>query len=769
MADQTDRDIQIIRALEPEVARFHPWLQRLLEQLPFVSSLSYSHGSDEFGADFFFELHDANLNSSTTVALVVKTGGISQKNADVDRQVQECFDIERVSLPENRSKSVGSVWVVTNGKITGNARRALSARFKGQAVNFLDEDKLASIAREHAPHLLDSLPPEVSSHNAVLRDSIIRETQRFSLFPANDSVPHIPQKLERFRSGYQDSRSVKKQLFTTLDDVLRAGVPATIIVEGEPGSGKSTLIRRCIEGLCSPESYLETTRLPIRVEIEDADHSAERAAEIVGEQLKACESGTTLPATRLVVFVDALELFIHQAIERLEWIENLSNLLTERNPDYSIRLVVATTPLGVAAHEGRLVSVRYALQDPTVNDVIQFIKGVCGEANLSNRIFSDIRSSPLFREIRSKPAAAVLLADLLRSNNEADLPTHLTELYDRYAELALGRWLPEGGVESVQYYKTALGFLSGLAHRFVEKNTTEIDIADYRLYATSYVSDRNLNIDPEKLAGWILGSHLIAEDLEAHVLFFRSRMLRDFFAAKYLAGRQGEVHLTEDFLAPSLSCVWFFYFGLRLDCPDDLNIALEVVEKDRDEQVLKMMLVPQILLAASQTEYTHTEGALKRQLLDAARLYIQARDSLGDGVLKGYSEMDLLWWFQNVLRSNYGMEHFKRAVVKCTQDPGCDSTTEDDQYARFFLSVIAMDLGINNPFGPLLDISGSSRALPTPLMLAVKHEASGSTESASVKKVLKRLGRIKGSRFSNASPFTELYDVPLANRKAING
>lgn len=76
--------------INDEVKDFHPVLEKILNKLPNVISVEYTHGQEEMGADFVVALRDKIFGNTEYVGVIAKVGKVVQDFSDIMRQIEEC-------------------------------------------------------------------------------------------------------------------------------------------------------------------------------------------------------------------------------------------------------------------------------------------------------------------------------------------------------------------------------------------------------------------------------------------------------------------------------------------------------------------------------------------------------------------------------------------------------------------------------------------------------------------------------------------------------
>jgi len=134
---------------------------------------------------------------------------------------------------------------------------------------------------------------------------------------------------------------------------------------------------------------------------------------------------------------------------------------------------------------------RYHLHPLSLNKTIEFLKVLCTELNIKSRIIEDLKKSPLFKNLPQSPIAAILLAKLINENSK-ELPSNMTELYDKYVELILGRWDIDKGLQSQKEYQALDNILPEIARYMLENELNIISISDAKQIFIEYLTHHPL-------------------------------------------------------------------------------------------------------------------------------------------------------------------------------------------------------------------------------------------------------------------------------------
>jgi len=438
-----------IAAMKDEKKELHPLLNMLLRNLPDVKTVEYTHGVNEMGADFIYSKLDTVLDTLYYGAVVAKVGRLEQGDVpELKRQITEAFYPKLVQSGKQEI-TVSEIWVITNLHISHGAKVAIRNEFSGRKIEFITGDSLVKLIDKYFASYWTDISLELGQYLYALRVRNEEIEQSVCLTNMARGI-YIEQDIVRAK---QDSYEIKKKKDKTkhrvdiFDLVTRENF---ILIEGEMGAGKSKLTRRLVGHFTSPEVYLERFLVPIIVSYKDlldkynGDYD-KLIANTVGEKAKQ-----ELPKeAKYLIIIDGID---EKNISTEKHLEMLNGLVERGDGRSDIKLILTTRYLGSIDRKqlsGKLT--RLELLALTPAKLLDFVKQICLKTNISDRIYSDIRRSPLFKDMPRSPIAAILLADIINQNAQ-DLPSNLPELYSKYMELTLGRWDCEKGLQSLKEF-----------------------------------------------------------------------------------------------------------------------------------------------------------------------------------------------------------------------------------------------------------------------------------------------------------------------------
>lgn len=324
--------------------------------------------------------------------------------------------------------------------------------------------------------------------------------------------------------------------------------------------------------------------------------------------------------------------------------------------------------------------------------------------------------------------------------NERDLPANLTELYKKYAELALGRWdLEKGLLRTLKEYEVSHVFAKNLAAYFMENQLSRLSEDEALERLKEYLSTRNLELSAKDVFGALCDRcDLFSRDPETRTIGFKHRTFAEFFYAEVLKERTLP-NVTDDVFSLYWRNTYFFLIGLLGDAPELLERIISLKPKTDLTRWLKFWNLGEFLLAGYRTPYNVIEQGVLAATSEAGALYLDVRSRRSDSSLSALPPVTLLYVMQILARQGYGYQ-FLRPALESASLSLIDQAERDDAapVALFLLSMACREAGSDQ----VLELAAERIAARMPLEvgLAIGIEtATDKRKSAVLKKFDKRL------------------------------
>jgi len=761
MSTETKDIERVLAKLKREVNDLHPHLRAFLGKIKSVNHVEYTHGQNEWGADFVLTEQNSLTGNSTYVGVVVKNGDITQSTFDdVLRQINECGHARPVSNGGQKVR-MNRVWVIANGTISNNAKEKIhSSRATG--VDFTDRKGLAALMAKHDYSPSEGLPSNIAiclTKQSALASALKKES--ISLGIAGQDLIFMDQMVIRQEpSQYahktvrkrKEQRSVKK---VSIHNALKNN--HSLFIQGEPGCGKSKMLQDILDRHASDAAFKKTKMIPIFVSCQDL---LKKYSNRISKLISGFEQDHNLGETEIefyyLVIIDGID---ECGLTRDERIKNIETWKKE-SCDGKVQKMIFASRDHFA--EKRLSIPTYRIAPLAMREIIAAIRKSLADVEVLDRIVDDVVHSDIFRSLPQNPLSTAILVNLLRDNESArELPANLTELFVKYAEVSLGRWdkdMEEG--KKQQRYEASSQILARVATFMLDNQLHQIAEKEAKQFFEQYLTDRNLGIAPDDLFHRVIEkSNLVY--LHDGIFRFRHRTIAEFFYSKSFSESRIS-DLREDVFDVRWATILFFHVGAQKDCPKLLEKINAIKPQHEGGKIMKAINMANILLAGYATPYASIQEILQSIFIDASdHLESVIGGKLPSSALAKHSTMHALFFFRIIMDYEYSRPFFKQAIEESLiRIEELDIADNVKAASLFLLNLAYVSLDGENIFSGMIEKLG--KRIPAHIQLAINHETDYKRQvGADIKKfkrVVKRslLSASKGSA-GRGSRVSDLY------------
>ena len=665
------------------------------------------------------------------IGVVVKCGNLNKNARSTIDQIGECLQ-RRLVEGGKRQIYLDEIWVTCNGSISNGMQENIHHGYKASKVKFFDLDRLTTLVDEHVPHFATELAFADAEYLSMERGRAIEIESNSSLVPTVAADIYLEQDLVLQHVDEYGGIELERTNSNILKVVEEN--PVTFI-EADMGGGKSRLMVKLVKELTDQSVYLENKLLPHFKSCKDLLNEDFEFEDLIKGLIKSANFEDDPDRKYLVIFdgLDEIEKNDEAVGQRVR------EIIIYAHEHRNIRVVFTSRPLKNKELIETFSSVnQYELKPLSFAKIIRFIQTVCGSANVKNRLLEDLKSSELFKALPNTPISAILLANLINEGVD-ELPYGITDLYTKYTELALGRWDITKGLLSQKEFEAGIAILANIADYFMQNQLSMVAEEEAIGFFKSYLKDRNLQINAEGLYSSIINrSGIVYAESRERTFGFKHRSFLQFFYAKYLYSKS-QVALDQKIFQPYWNSSYFFYFGLRKDCPEliDEVQAIPVPEDEAEGyRFLRLANFGSLMLAASNSPYTSIEKGIQFIFSEAANFFNDIHSSPSKHTLAQFPSFYLLGLFRLLIYQEYSFHFFSKAITDRLLSIGPNG--EDiDPYELFFLDITREDLANEPIFDNLIKLYGNK--LPINLQIVLQSVSrSNRYESTALKSLVKK-------------------------------
>lgn len=749
-----------ISSITDEVKQLHPLLGKLLPKLPNVIKVEYTHGHNEMGADFVIAKNNDVFGNTEYIGLIAKIGKVVQNFTDIERQIDEC-NVPRPVFGAKEKARLVEVWVVVTEHITKGAQEKIYDKFSTRKINFVDGKTLEKWIDEYLPNYWYDVSLEVGEYLNLLHAKNLEIDNSLNLVQLTNNNFYIEQDIYDFpRYNYRNklNKLQKKATKVNIHDVINTN--RFVLVEGGMGAGKSKLLRRLVDHHTRPDVYAENRTIPVITSFKELhDEYNGNVTQLIQNKLgKQLYEETS--EYRCLLLIDGFDEKNLPADQQIESLKSINDIIKAND---NVKAVVTSRYLKGLDQSNELEDdiSRVEIRPLSLSKTILFISTICSELNMSKRIIEDLKKSPLFRELPKSPIAAILLAKLLNENSK-DIPSNMTELYSKYTEFVLGRWDIDKGLQPQKEYQALDNIMAELSTYMVDNELSAISIDEVKKAFKLYLKKRNLDIDGDNLFNKMVDRcDIVVIDNERNIFALKHRTFIEYFYAKSMIKNNG-LHIDSRIYSPYWMNTFYFYLGIQKDCPDVLRAMLDLNAVSEAEKWMKIVNMPNYLLAAYTTPYDVISDGVYNLIKEAANLY---NDIVTGGLQSPFTSlprMHILYIMQRVIRDTFSYDFFKVAIEDAAlKFHDSNLSPELKAYSLFFLNVAYIDLGAEQSFDFML--KAVTDTLPIDIALAFRHESGKLKEYTTLmKKQDKRISKVLKHNSALHAIIKKMYETPIS-------
>lgn len=565
----TDK-VKKIQSIKSEVNEFHPILNQLLQRLPNIKNVEYTHGPNEMGADFVLSKIDPTLSRTEYIGVIVKVGKISQGHADINVQIEEC-ELERKIESGKKKIFLSEIWVITNDSISNNAQDKIHHKYKNKKINLISGENLATLFDSHYPDYWTDVSVEIGEYLRSVKsksESLAKTIDILDTATFGDS--YIPQELINVSDDvYNDPgryKAPKKLKIETIVDSEKF-----IFIEGTMGTGKSRIIEKITHDYSTTESFNTKKTVPyvdsFKNFISDYDGDINKVIEII-------DSNISINDINYLIMLDAVDEINTDERSILKIIENIYLALNKRD---DCIILLTSRPFDSVVVESDIDKYfkRFRIQPLNPKQILNIVDSICNRFEIKNKLINELENSSLFKVLPKTPMSAVILGKLL-SQNIQEIPSTMTELYSKYTEIALGRWDIDKGLQSQTEYDVSCNVTINIAKYFMDNELDRISTREARDMFNEYISSRKLEIDNETVFNRLVSNiEIFKQNDSGMTISFIHRTFAEYFYARQM-DRDNNALIDENVYNYYWNNSYFFYFGIKKDCPELLKSVEEI-------------------------------------------------------------------------------------------------------------------------------------------------------------------------------------------------
>lgn len=750
-----------IKSLNDEVNEFHPVLNELFVRLNNIQHVEYTHGNNEMGADFVLTKIDNTLSRTDYIGVIVKTGKIGQNNSALDTQIKQC-EINRKIEGGKKKIFLTEIWVVTNSSISPNAERIIHQNYANKNIKFINGQHVTVLINDYYPEYWTDVSIHIGNFlRSVIDKSTTINTNIDLLDISSHSDIYVKQELIKLSNQihYDPGRNKppkRYQIQSILDN------DKLIFVEGTMGTGKSKLLTRMVEEYSTSEAFNTTCTVPFILTFKEylADFKSNFTSVI-----DFIDKKIQVEDKNYLILIDSLdELNLDEAGK----VTLLENIYQTANQKKGCKVIVTSRPLDNPDTDTAIDKYfsRYSLIPLTIKQIVDLVDTICGGGmDTGNNLIKELEKSHLFKVLPKTPISAIILAKLL-NNNIQEIPSTMTELYSKYTELVLGRWDVDRGLQSQIEYDVQRNVVLNIAKYLLDYELDTVSVGEVYDMFEKYITSRKVKVNKSELFHKMISNpEIFRYNSNCKTISFIHRTFAEYFYACCI-DRDNKANIDQDMYKLYWSNVYFFYYGLKKDCPELVQALHKISITEDEATIAQIFMNGNLLLAAYLTPYDIIEESIIKSYEKAGRLFDDIINNRTSSVLTILPKIPVLSIFTHQISSTYGYELFIEALESRSLDLTTINNPSDAQYAELFLiNSTLLSISKFNSFDVMVKKYGDK--IPQVLQAGIQHSVNNKTVSPVVKRHVKSHKKKVQNNKSLRDSIIEMYQEPIDAKAAL--
>jgi DNA polymerase III delta prime subunit len=345
-----------------------------------------------------------------------------------------------------------SIFVFSNNVISKGFQSDLKVAIPTIAVDFIGRDRLIELINEKAPEFWKHDDVRLLTYEKSYCDSIIHNNDLKKLKIFNEKYDRllsifVEPNYHHFYDDKETNTPIRKKV--DLKHISKNQTP--VILSGNAGTGKTTSLKKIGEYLINENQHaLEKKNLPIFLTVTEIFEADYKLNELVDKKLKEffvnslSDIADTYKVSLLIDTIDELE-----EATQVKIINKLTGFFTEKGINFFLgsrnHEKIALTPTLKSTNKVNI----YSIDKFNIEQIKQFIsKFFPNEDGRAETLLDALRDNRILDKLPITPLTLSLISILYEENN-LEIPATITDIYDNFNSLLLGKAIVSSRLEFI--------------------------------------------------------------------------------------------------------------------------------------------------------------------------------------------------------------------------------------------------------------------------------------------------------------------------------
>lgn len=626
-------------------------------------------------------------------------------------QLSGNVDVSLVTEKINQIKSeftFSTSFIISNHHISKGFKETIAQNLS-IPHSFLDRDDIIKKIEYYISDFWKHDDMQLLDYERNYCDSILKESELKSLKIFSDKYQKllnifIEPKIVHYDEDNETQTPTRKTI--TIDNIVKDKKP--IILAGDAGMGKSTLLKRIGEIIINNNQDLLKKNLPVFIsvtELYDAEYDLEK---VLTEKL-----APFFPASIDVIYIDYSITLLIDSIDELE-LEHQKRIISQLNNLYEakkIRFILATRSSEKSVSIDELKKYHtYNIARFNNQQIEQFInKFFFNQESRAEKLLEALRENRIIEKLPITPLSLSLIS-ILYEENDLEIPATITDIYDNFNSLLLGKAVVTSRIEfiDISFKERILSLYALELLKRKEHNPMSMD--EFISHFTKYYESKTIPLKKgtlkEVLEYLVESTGIIYLKNNTYVAFNHDSFMEYYAAVEIFKHQRAEEQSYVDhFFDINWQNSAVFYAGHSKDMPLFLNAVNEKINSAKllNEYFSAINGGGYLLQALFQTDNKLRKETVELALelnIRALELFIKL-SSDDHQMFKSFKLpiiwlMNLLFFYEN-FNSGTLKEPLKMAFYSISKKYIGDSTDTTNGYKALTLALTLNSNRINEP------------------------------------------------------------------------
>ena len=367
-------------------------------------------------------------------------------------QLSGNIDVAYIAQEITKQRNVENanlITIVSQWHISNGFQRTIREIITNFEISFIGRDELAKLVDQHFPDLWKHEDVELLNYENEFKKSVSNDSQLRKLkLPSEKCQRLLDIYISPRITSYEEDSKTKtfKRKRIEIKELLEKTTP--VIISGQSGTGKSSLFKHIGQLLIDKNSQIvEKKNLPVVLTAIDILEHNRNIKNLLEDKLSGFFPNTKFQDLylkyRITVFVDSIDEFDSKEQERI--LQQLANLYNNKDIRFFIGTreedkIKSLTPLsGVTSYEIRKFN---------LDQIKKFVSAFFRDDNKANNLLEALRENKIIEKLPITPLTLSLIS-LLYDENDYEVPATITDVYDNFNGLIIGKAVVSHKIELI--------------------------------------------------------------------------------------------------------------------------------------------------------------------------------------------------------------------------------------------------------------------------------------------------------------------------------